>query len=72
MGRILISPWVFCGDFNTTRFPSEKKKGVGITKAMPDFYNFKGEVEIRNLKAQNQSFGDEMAMEIRFRRRTSI
>lgn len=33
-------PWVVCGDFNTARFPSEKKNCSRISRAMTDLSNF--------------------------------
>lgn len=34
---LFVGPWVVCGDFNTVRFPSEKKNCNRITRAMKDF-----------------------------------
>ncbi|KAG5631925.1 hypothetical protein H5410_003642 [Solanum commersonii] len=33
-------PWVVCGDFNTARFPSEKKNCSRISRAMTDLSDF--------------------------------
>lgn len=33
-------PWVVCGDFNTARFPSEKKNCSRIFRAMTDLSDF--------------------------------
>jgi len=37
---LMTGPWVLCGDFNTTRHPSEKKNCHGISKAMTDLSKF--------------------------------
>ncbi|XP_060178322.1 uncharacterized protein LOC132608294 [Lycium barbarum] len=34
---LIPGPWVLCGDFNTVRYPSEKKNCRRINKAMIDF-----------------------------------
>ncbi|WMV36518.1 hypothetical protein MTR67_036414 [Solanum verrucosum] len=39
-------PWVVCGDFNTTRFPSEKTNCSRISEAMSDFSSCINELEL--------------------------
>lgn len=31
---LFLGPWVLCGDFNTSRHPSEKKRCLRINRAM--------------------------------------
>lgn len=42
-------PWVVCRDFNTVRFPSEKKNYNRITRAMKDFSEFIEDMELVDL-----------------------
>ncbi|CAN4114263.1 unnamed protein product [Withania somnifera] len=39
-------PWVLCRDFNTTRYPSEKKNCNRISKAMSNFSEFIEDMEL--------------------------
>ncbi|KAG5616742.1 hypothetical protein H5410_016566 [Solanum commersonii] len=39
-------PWVVCGDFNTTRFPSEKTNHTKLSGAMKDFSRCINELEL--------------------------
>lgn len=43
---LFTGPWVLCGDFNTVRFPSEKKNCCRINKSMSDFSNFVEDMEL--------------------------
>lgn len=45
----MIGPSVICGDFNTTRHPSEMKNCHRITKAMSDFSEFIEDMELMDL-----------------------
>lgn len=38
--------WVVCGDFNTTRFANERRHNGGLTRAMRDFSEIIGELEL--------------------------
>jgi hypothetical protein len=40
------SPWCIGGDFNATRFPSEKLGGQHFTPAMTDFSEFISSCEL--------------------------
>ncbi|XP_075092532.1 uncharacterized protein LOC142172752 [Nicotiana tabacum] len=37
---LFTGPWVVCGDFNTVRYPSEKKNCVRYTRSMAEFSYF--------------------------------
>nr|XP_016450704.1 PREDICTED: uncharacterized protein LOC107775483 [Nicotiana tabacum] len=37
---LFTGPWVVCGDFNTVRYPSEKKNCVRYTRSMAEFSDF--------------------------------
>ena len=43
-------PWVVCGDFNTVRFPSEKKNCSRITKLMTDLFDFIEDMSLLDLQ----------------------
>ena len=33
----IVGPWIFCGDFNVTRYPSERTNCHRLTSAMTEF-----------------------------------
>ncbi|WMV09305.1 hypothetical protein MTR67_002690, partial [Solanum verrucosum] len=39
-------PWVVCGDFNVTRYPTERTNGHRITGAMAEFFKWINEMEL--------------------------
>ncbi|WMV38227.1 hypothetical protein MTR67_031612 [Solanum verrucosum] len=39
-------PWLFCGDFNVTRYPMERSTGQRLTGAMSDFTDWINEMEL--------------------------
>nr|XP_009767855.1 PREDICTED: uncharacterized protein LOC104218933 [Nicotiana sylvestris]XP_016468821.1 PREDICTED: uncharacterized protein LOC107791296 [Nicotiana tabacum] len=43
-------PWVVCGDFDTVRFPSEKKNCNRITRGMKDFTDFIEDMELVDMQ----------------------
>lgn len=49
-------PWVQCGDFNTTRYPTEKKRCLRINKAMTDFSEFIEHMELRDLELKGGKY----------------
>lgn len=46
---LFTGPWVVVGDFNTVRFPSEKKNCSRYNKAMRDFSEFIEDMELADL-----------------------
>lgn len=48
--------WVLCGDFNTTRYPSEKKRCLRINKAMTDFSEFIEDMELSDLELKGNKY----------------
>lgn len=48
--------WVLCGDFNTVRHPSEKKKCNMISKAITDFSDFIEDMELMDLDIAGGKF----------------
>ncbi|WMV38105.1 hypothetical protein MTR67_031490 [Solanum verrucosum] len=43
---LIAGPWVLCGDFNTVRYPSEKKNCNRINKGMTIFSDFIEDMEL--------------------------
>lgn len=39
-------PWVICGDFNITRYPSERANCSRITRAMAEFSEWINDMEL--------------------------
>ncbi|WMV37052.1 hypothetical protein MTR67_030437 [Solanum verrucosum] len=46
MRSLCEGPWVVCGDFNTTRFPSEKINCIRLSRAMIDLSSCINELEL--------------------------
>nr|XP_009596491.1 uncharacterized protein LOC104092571 [Nicotiana tomentosiformis]XP_016432332.1 PREDICTED: uncharacterized protein LOC107758988 [Nicotiana tabacum] len=46
---LFTGPWVVAGDFNTVRFPSEKRNCSRITKTMTEFSNFIEDMDLVDL-----------------------
>lgn len=44
--ELFDGPWVVCGDFNTTRFTSDKKDNDRLTRAMTNFSTFIEDLEL--------------------------
>ncbi|WMV46576.1 hypothetical protein MTR67_039961 [Solanum verrucosum] len=49
-------PWVVCGDFNTVRFPFEKKNCSRITKSMTDLSDFIEDMNLLDLQLAGESY----------------
>ncbi|KAF5478850.1 hypothetical protein F2P56_005379 [Juglans regia] len=49
-------PWCIGGDFNVTRFPSERSGGVGYNQPMVDFSNFISEQNLQDIPLAGGSF----------------
>lgn len=47
---LFYGPWVVCGDFNTVRYPSEKKNCSRVTRAMMEFSSFIEDMELVDLQ----------------------
>jgi len=43
---LFSGPWVLCGDFNTVRYPTEKKDGIRINRSMTEFSDFIENMEL--------------------------
>lgn len=53
---LFTGPLVVCGDFNTVRFPSEKKNANKITKAMDDFFEFIEDMVLIDLPLSDEKY----------------
>ncbi|WMV46022.1 hypothetical protein MTR67_039407 [Solanum verrucosum] len=53
---LFTGPWVVVGDFNTVRFPSEKKNCSRYNKAMMDFSEFIEDMELVDLQLAGNKY----------------
>ncbi|WMV42285.1 hypothetical protein MTR67_035670 [Solanum verrucosum] len=54
--KLLSGPWVVGGDFNTVRFPSEKRNCTRFNKAMTDFTDFIEDAELLDIQLAGDVF----------------
>ncbi|WMV44404.1 hypothetical protein MTR67_037789 [Solanum verrucosum] len=43
---LFSGPWVLCGEFNTVRYPTEKRDGIRINRSMTEFSDFIEDMEL--------------------------
>ncbi|XP_075112012.1 uncharacterized protein LOC142182049 [Nicotiana tabacum] len=49
---LMEGPWAVCGDFNVTRYPSEKRECLRGSKAMVEFSDFIEDMELIDLRLE--------------------
>ncbi|XP_070016488.1 uncharacterized protein LOC142182619 [Nicotiana tabacum] len=49
---LMEGPWAVCGDFNVTRYPSEKRECLRRSKAMVEFSDFIEDMELIDLRLE--------------------